>query len=504
MIMTTTKLKQEIDAVQANGVTSSTRKSKSASKSKETRSRNGAEPEPDRAKKEESKRTAKDTADSKNLGMQVICSQELLNRALTFVKAVTPAKPLHPVLANALIVAKRREQQVTLTVSDMALTVSATFDAQVEVGGEITLPVEVLVGVVSKCPIGNITLRNKTSVVPATTARSKLEATSEEPLLNHLVWLEDKQGGTVEIRGMGAEEFPVVATVEGKVISLSASLVKTGLKGVLFATSTDEAKKILTGMQWTFNHTQNTLSCTATDGYQVALVSLSPGRINRKRRKSNTQQDEITCCVIPTKALKELTRNLEKVEPDETLQFGYDDRAKRVMFELIDEGIHKQIICQCLEDPYPDCQALVNQYQYPQRVTVERNALLTKLDRLSVLADRKENGIRLFYTSNTQEIHLSIERDYGKGKQVVAADIPPEVDQMEIMFNINYLLNALKAISSSAVCITMNKPYTPVSLKPAGDLENPEISLDATYFVLPLYDKEKAAEAMRKEAAATA
>lgn len=502
--MTTTTLKQEIDAVQANEVSSPPRKSKSVSKSKETRSRNGAEPEPDRAKKEESKRIEKDTADSKNIGMQVICSQELLNRALTFVKSVTPSKPLHPVLANALIVAKQREQQVTLTVSDMALTVSATFDAQVEVGGEITLPVEVLVGVVSKCPTGNISLVSTTSVVPVTKARSKPKATSEEPLLNHLVLLQDEQGGTVEIRGMGAEEFPVIASVEGKVTSLSASLVKTGLKGVLFATSTDDAKKILTGMQWTFNHTQNTLSCTATDGHQVALVSLSTGAIGRKCRKSNVQQDEMTHCVIPAKALKELIRNLEKVEPSETLQFAYDDRAKRVMFELTDEEIHKQIICQCLEDPYPDCQALVNQYQYPKQVTVEKNALLTKLDRLSVLADRKENGIRLFYTGSTQEIHLSIERDYGKGKQVVAADIPSEVDQMEIMFNINYLLNALKAISSSAVCITMNKPYTPASLKPAGDMENPEISLDATYFILPLYDKEKAVKAMQEEAAATA
>lgn len=501
--MTTTKLKPETDAVQANGVASSTRKSKSASKSKAARSQNGAETEPDVAEIKKSKRTAKDTADSKNLGMQVICPQELLSRALTFVKAVTPSKPIHPVLANALIVAKQREQQVTLTVSDMALTVSATFDAQVEVGGEITVPVEVLVGVVSKCPTGNITLVSTTSVVPVTKTRSNPKATSEEPLLNHLVWLEDEQGGTVEIRGMGVEEFPAVATVEGKVTSLSASLVKTGLKGVLFATSTDEAKKILTGVQWAFNHTQNTLNCTATDGYQVALISLSTGEIGRKRRKSTAQQDDITRCVIPAKALKELTRNLEKVESDQTLQFAYDDRAKRVMFELTDEGIHKQIICQCLEDSYPDCQALVNQYQYPKRVTVERNALLTKLDRLSALADRKENGIRLFYTSSTQEIHLSIERDYGKGKQVVAADIPSEVDQMEIMFNINYLLNALKAISSSAVCITMNKPYTPASLKPTGDMENPEISLDATYFILPLYDKEKVAKAMREEAAAT-
>lgn len=182
--MTTTKLKPETDAVQANGVASSTRKSKSASKSKVARSQNGAETEADVAEIKKSKRTAKDTADSKNLGMQVICPQELLNRALTFVKAVTPSKPIHPVLANALIVAKQREQQVTLTVSDMALTVSATFDAQVEVGGEITVPVEVLVGVVSKCPMGNITLVSTTSVVPVTKTRSNPKATSEEPLLN--------------------------------------------------------------------------------------------------------------------------------------------------------------------------------------------------------------------------------------------------------------------------------------------------------------------------------
>ena len=253
-------------------------------------------------------------------------------------------------------------------------------------------------------------------------------------------------------------------------------------------------------MQWSFDPRQNLLNCIATDGHQVALISLSTEGIGRKRRSRETQPIA-SRCTIPVKALKELTRALEKVEPDQPLRFAYDEQAKRVLFEVSDSGICKQIICQCLEDVYPDCQTLVNQYRYPKQITVDKGELLVKLDRLSVLADKKENSVRFYFDHPRQEIHLSIERDYGKGKQVVSAEVPAEANQLEITFNINYLLNAIRAISSSAVCIMLNKPYTPVNLKPAGDMDIPGIDLDATYFVLPQYDKEEAAKAMQAETA---
>ena len=482
--MTMTKIKQTSETASTNGDASPGRKTRTTRKSLANENQNG------RAKITE-------TPSSDAQGMHLICSQDLLNDALLFVKSAVPTRPLHPVLVNALVSADTEMQQVTLTVSDMVLTMSASFEAQVESSGEITLPAEVLMNVVSKCPSGNLTIASTTSPLPVARSKEKRKA-AETATFHYRATIADTQGGSVEIRGMDAGEFPSLTTVKGKLTSLPAKVIKTGLKGVLFAASTDETKKILTGMQWSFDPRQNLLNCTATDGHQVALISLSTEGIGRKRRSRETQPIA-SRCIIPVKALKELTRALEKVEPDQPLQFAYDELATRVLFEVSDGDIHKQIICQCLEDIYPDCQTLVNQYQYPKQITVNKGELLVKLDRLSVLADKKENSVRFYFDRPHQEIHLSIERDYGKGKQVVSAEVPADADQLEITFNVNYLLNAIRAISSSAVCITLNKPYTPVNLKPAGDVDIPGINMDATYFVLPQYDKEDAAKAMQPE-----
>jgi len=425
-------------------------------------------------------------------GMHFICKQEALDLALAFVKAAVPTKPLQPVLANILAITDEQENKVKLIASDINLTLCATFEAHVLRGGAIALPAEILVGVVGKCPTGEISLIHSNATVAAKNHRtkSKAEIEAKEPNSSPVVLLEDSQGGAVEIYGMDAGEFPEISVPATNSVSLPAKAAKAGLKGVIFAASTDDSKKILTGVQWVHNAHRGKLRCTATDGHQVALIALSTNGIGRKQRSKSNLPDRT--CIIPAKTLKELTRNLEKIEVDESLRFAYDASSKRVLFEFSDKKLQKEIISQCLEDTYPDCQALVERYQYPKQVAIETSVLLSKLDRLSALATKKENAVKLLFDSSTQEIYLTIERDYGRGTQTVSATIPDEIGKFEIQFNINYLINALKALSSSAVNFTMDRPYTPVSLKPAGDLEFPEIAIDATYFILPLYDLEKA------------
>ncbi|MEG4961809.1 MULTISPECIES: hypothetical protein [unclassified Microcoleus] len=51
-----------------------------------------------------------------------------------------------------LIVADAKAQQVHLTVTDLAMTIQASFEAQVLLGSEITVPVEMLSGMVKQFP----------------------------------------------------------------------------------------------------------------------------------------------------------------------------------------------------------------------------------------------------------------------------------------------------------------------------------------------------------------
>lgn len=68
-----------------------------------------------------------------------------------------------------------------------------------------------------------------------------------------------------EIRGSPAEEFPSIAILKASPVSLTTNAFREGLKGVLYAISTDETKRILTGVYIQIG--QNALKFIATDGH---------------------------------------------------------------------------------------------------------------------------------------------------------------------------------------------------------------------------------------------
>jgi DNA polymerase III subunit beta len=402
------------------------------------------------------------------IGMKLTVGQISLSEALAFVKAAVPSRPLHPVLANVLIVADQETQQLTLTTSDMAINLTARIEATVQQSGAIALPAEVLSAVVSKCPVGYLTLE------------------SMEVGANISAKLYDRQDGMTEMRGMSAEEFPEVLQVQSQPISLPAKVVQAGLKGVLFAASTDESKRILTGIEWQLN--AGTLCCTATDGHQVALVNLATDGIGRRKRKQRSEA--MSSLVIPGRVIKELAKTVDKVEAETQLQVAVesvgDNAAKQVQFTVGASGISKQITCQCLEESYPDCLALLDRYEFETTATISRYALMTRLERLAVLTDKKAKGVKCVFDHEAQKIELLIERDYGKGKQVMDADIPAELQGFEIRFNLQYLMNILRAMSSASLNLVMSKPSTPAKVESAGDLEIPELTMNATYFLMPM------------------
>jgi DNA polymerase III subunit beta len=170
----------------------------------------------------------------------VICAQSAFYGAVAIASCAAPTRPSHPVLANALVVADAQAQQVHLTVTDLAMTMQASFEAEVLVGGELTVPVEILADMVKQFPPGSITLNSQMQMIEAVSAE-------EQPLKTGVITLADTDG-KYEIRGIPAEEFPPITTVTADPMALPAHAFKEGLKSVLYAISTDETKHILTGV----------------------------------------------------------------------------------------------------------------------------------------------------------------------------------------------------------------------------------------------------------------
>ncbi|WP_250125153.1 DNA polymerase III subunit beta [Chroococcidiopsis sp. CCMEE 29] len=375
--------------------------------------------------------------------MKLVCNQSDLSTHLSLVSRAVPSRPTHPVLANVLLQADVSTQRVSLTAFDLSLGIRTSFPAEIETGGEITLPAKLLNDIVSRLPEGAIALEDE--------AEETLRATITSA------------SGRYQVRGMGVEEFPELPVLEkSEAVNLSAEALIEGLKGSLFATSADETKQVLTGLHLTVQ--QDTLEFAATDGHRLAVVQTA----NESLESEELSQLEVT---VPAKALRELERMLGIRQSTEAVTLNFDQG--QIIFEWADQ----RLTSRTLEGQYPAYRQLIP-HRFERQISLERRHLLNALERIAVLADQKNNIVKFSIDSVNQEVALSVDaQDVGSGRELMPAQASGE--SLEIAFNIKYLMDGLKALQSSEIQIQMNTATSPVILTPLG-------SLKMTYLIMPV------------------
>lgn len=380
--------------------------------------------------------------------MKLLCSQSDLSTNLSLVSRAVPSRPNHPVLANILLQADAETNQVSLTAFDLSLGIRTSFNAEVWQGGAIALPAKLLVDIVSRLPEGEITLDDEPS-----------EASTGEGLIVTLT----PKSGYYQLRAMSAEEFPELPIIENaEPIHLTAAALIEGLRGSLFATSADETKQVLTGVHLSVK--QDTLEFGATDGHRLAVVETT-----NERPLGGSGQLEVT---VPSKALRELERMLAHNADSEDAIALYLDQG-----QVIFEWQNQRLTSRTLEGQYPAYRQLIPR-QFERQVTVDRKKFISTLERISVLADQKNNIVKLTIDNATQELTLSCEaQEMGSGRESIPAEISGE--DIEIAFNVKYLMDGLKALPSSEIQMHINQNLTPVIFTPIGGLK-------MTYLAMPV------------------
>ncbi|MGH1393300.1 MAG: DNA polymerase III subunit beta [Trichormus sp.] len=373
--------------------------------------------------------------------MKLVCAQSDLSTNLSLVSRAVPSRPTHPVLANVLLQADAQTNQVSLTAFDLSLGIRTSFNAEVWQEGAIALPAKLLVDITSRLPEGEITLEGEST-----------DSTTGEGLAVTLT----PKTGKYQLRAMDAEEFPELPLIENtEPINITTTALIEGLRGSLFATSGDETKQVLTGVHLTVK--QDTLEFAATDGHRLALVETT----NERPLEDNEQQLEVT---VPARALRELERMLaHKASSDEPIALYLDQG------QVVFAWGNQRLSSRTLEGQYPAYRQLIPR-QFERQVTVERRQFLSTLERIAVLADQKNNIVKVSIDSNAQILTLSCEaQEMGSGRESMPAEISGE--NIDIAFNVKYLMEGLKALPSSEIQMHLNQELTPVIFTPLGGLK---------------------------------
>ncbi len=384
--------------------------------------------------------------------MKFVCTQHDLNINLSLVSRAVSTRPTHPVLANIKIEATSNPDLIQLTGFDLSLGIQTNFVATVEEEGVLTLPAKLLNDIVAKLPSGEITLDDEAgeNLVTITSA-----------------------SGRYQVRGMSAEEFPELPSIEqGETNQLSAVAFIDGLKGSLIACSQDESKQVLTGVYLKVEPER--LEFAATDGHRLGIVEVYPRSSETTEIAPGMQAEsapkgsfEVT---VPAKALRELEKMLGNGQEGDKLALQLEQG--QVVFGWGD----RKLTTRTLEGKYPDYHLLIPK-QFQRQITLDRKQLLSALERIAVLADQT-NLVKFSIDLASQSIALSVEsQDRGSGRESLAAQISGA--DLDIAFNIKYLMDGLKTLPTQEITISLNGPLEPVILTPLGGVK-------MTYLVMPV------------------
>jgi DNA polymerase-3 subunit beta len=383
--------------------------------------------------------------------MKLICNQTELNTHLSLVSRAVPSRPTHPVLANVLLIADSDTQQIRLTGFDLSLGVQTSFQAHVEQGGTLTLPAKLFGDIVSRLPDGELTLDEDEDDAMVTLTCAT---------------------GRYQVRGMGASDYPELPSIEeGDVVHLPNDAVIEGLRGSLFAASSDETKQVLTGVHITVE--AESLEFAATDGHRLAVVQTFNAESGADEASGVYIPETIAPfnMTVPAKALRELERMLQMNTAEESVAVRFDQG------QLVFEWQNQRLTSRLLEGQYPNYRQLIPR-QFSRQMTIDRRLFLAALERIAVLADQKNSIVKLNLDAVRQEVVLSVDaQDVGSGREAVPAQISGE--DLEIAFNVKYLLEGLKVFNTVDVQMQFNTSTSPAILSPLGGMK-------MTYLVMPV------------------
>jgi DNA polymerase III subunit beta len=392
--------------------------------------------------------------------MKIICASLDLKNNLSLVSRAVPSRPEPAVLGNVLIIANETTQKVSLIAFDGSLGIKTSFNAEILTSGSITLPARLLNDIVTRLPEIEITLE-----VPDDDASfiTTISSTS----------------GQFQLTGIDAEEFPELPTIEAaQTIELPIAILNKGLGGCLFAASTELSKQVLTGVHLQTrslgqDNLGDILEFAATDSHRLAVVATELNAESESESESELREKiELPqlAVTIPAKALRELERIIGDAKDTDRVKVSFDEQV--MVFELGDSLLTSTRI---LGD-YPAYGQLIPQ-NFKREIVVDRKRLLSSLELVAVLA-QKNNLVKFSLDNDKSELVVSADaQDIGNAEQSLPAQIIGE--DIEIAFNIKYLMDGLKALSTSEIKMQLNEWNQPVIFSPLGGVK-------MTYLVMPV------------------
>ncbi len=339
--------------------------------------------------------------------MKLSAARDVLLKPLQAVIGVVERRQTMPILSNVLLVAKNGELAITAT--DLEVELVARAEVNVETDGEITVSGRKLLDICRALPEGadvDVSVSGEKAVVRS--GRSKFSLVT-----------------------LPAAEFPTVEDIKaGQTIAVDQPTLSRLIEKTHFSMAQQDVRYYLNGML--LEAAGNHLRAVATDGHRLALC---------EAELDGASLDEQQV-IVPRKGVLELQR-LMSGEGSVNLELG----PNHVRIEL--DGI--RFTSKLIDGRFPEYERVIPT-ESSNELTADRTAFKGALQRTAILSNEKYRGIRLVirdsgvvmqaHNPEQEEAEEELEVEYGG-------------EDIEIGFNVNYLLDALGAVNSDSVTLSV-------------------------------------------------
>ena len=353
--------------------------------------------------------------------MKLTIGQEEFITGLQAVQNVVSTRTTLPILSNVLLNAVG--DRLTLTATDLDVTISKTVEAKVEIDGSFTMPVKKLLSIAREVGGNQIEMdvsKNQCSIKSGSSA--------------------------YRVNGLPAEEFPPIPNFSGQTtIQMPQDTVKTMLRRTSFAVSTDENRYVLNGLYLSFK--ENKLTMVATDGRRLALAE----------EDVELKDDNPLEVIVPTKAIQELSRSLGD-KGDVEIQIT----ENQVSFGLKEnDGTGSLIVSKLVEGAYPNYKQVIPA-ESKHRVTLDKEELFHALRRAEIMTSEKANSVKLTFSENNLTFTAN-SPEVGESRETMA--IKYEGEETSISFNPQFFIDPLKALEEDEVHFEFTDQLSPGVVK---------------------------------------
>ena len=260
------------------------------------------------------------------------------------------------------------------------------------------------------------------------------------------------------LNGISQNEYPKInLELKDNIVSINNKVFKSIINQTSFATSNDESRQILTGIN--FKITGNIMECNATDSYRLA----------RKVITLKEPSEENYNVVIPSKNLIEFSRILNDNDNDIELHIFNN----KILFKYDNIIFQSRLI----SGSYPNTSNL-----FPNdsilKITVDLNELYNVIVQASILTSDKEKNIVTLETNNNILTMRSSSAELGRVESKMAIDKDND-ENIKISFSSRYMMDALKSFTGSKVELSFVGEVKPIIIK---DVDSDEL----TQLVLPI------------------